>query len=59
MRETVTFEEMITSKDKCMSILLRQMEKMITNDHILAAHGMFTFGVVWYNFMSKQTCPFF
>ena len=43
LRETVTFEEMITSKDKYMSIFLRQMEKMITNDHILAAHGMFTF----------------
>ena len=53
MRQTVSFEEVIMSKDK----YVQQMEaivfiilhiflswkKTITNDHIFATHGMFTF----------------
>ena len=68
MRQTVSFEEVIMSKDK----YVQQMEAIVFIIlHIflswkkrsqmiiyLLRMGCLLFCVVWHNFMSERTCPF-
>ena len=73
LRETVSFEDLIMSKDKYTSMPLWQMEATVFIIlHIflrgekwseiikyLLHTGCLLYSVVWYDFMSKQTCLFF